>query len=104
MEELKEKVTNTSNKKQPGPDKVFPEFITNLGPKVKDTLLIIYNKFWTSKMSLPADGTKTVIIPILKPGKPTEEIESYQPIALISVLAKVFERMISTRIKWFLES
>jgi len=40
-------------------------------------LLLIYNKFWTSKISLPADWTKTVIILILKPGKPTEEIESY---------------------------
>jgi len=36
----------------------------------------MYNKFWRSKISLPADWTKTVIITILKPGKPTEEIES----------------------------
>ena len=104
MEELKEAVTNTNNKKQSGPDKIFPEFIKNFGPKAKDTMLLIYNKFWTSKMSLPADWTKTVIIPIPKPGKPTKEIESYQPIALTSILAKVFERMIPTGLKWFLES
>jgi hypothetical protein len=54
-------------------------------------------------MSLPADWTKAVFILILKPGKPTEEIESYRPIALTSILAKVFEKIISTRPKWFLE-
>ena len=53
----------------------MPEFIKSLGPKAIDTLLLIYNKYWTSKMSLTADWTKAVIIPILKPGKPTEEIE-----------------------------
>jgi hypothetical protein len=50
-------------------------------------------------MSLGADLKKTVIIPILKPGKPTEEMGLYQPITLTSILAKVFERMLSTRLK-----
>jgi hypothetical protein len=55
-------------------------------------------------MSPPADWTKSMIIRILKPGKPTEEIESYRPITLTSILTKVFERIILTRLKWFLES
>jgi hypothetical protein len=74
MKELKETVTSTYNKKQPGPHTVFPEFIKNFGPKTKDRLLLIHNMFWTSKMSLLADWTKTVIIPISKQGKPTKEI------------------------------
>jgi hypothetical protein len=74
VEELKEVIKDISNKKQPEPDKIFPRFIKNLGPKAINTLLIIYNKFRTSNMSLPVDWTKTVIIPILKPGKPTEEM------------------------------
>jgi hypothetical protein len=72
--ELKEAIKNISNKKQPEPNKIFPEIIKNLGPNAIDTLLIIYNKFRTSNMSLPADWTKAVIIPILKRGKPTEEM------------------------------
>jgi hypothetical protein len=67
-------------------------------------LLLIYNKFWTSKINLPADWTKTMIILILKPGKPTDEMESCRPITLTSVLVKVFERMISTKLKLFPES
>ena len=71
MKELKEAITNISNKKQPGHDSIFPEFINILGPKAINTLLLMYNKFWTSKINLPADWTKTVIILILKPGRKT---------------------------------
>jgi len=41
MEELKEAIKNISNKKQPGPDKIFTEFIKNLGSKATDTLLLV---------------------------------------------------------------
>jgi len=67
MEEIKEAIKNISNKKQPEHDKIFSEFIKNLGPKAIDKLLLIYNKFCTSKICVPADWTKTMIIPILKP-------------------------------------
>jgi hypothetical protein len=50
-------------------------------------------------MSPPADWTKAKIIPLLKPGEPTEEMESYRPIALTSILAKEFARIIFTRLK-----
>jgi len=42
MEELKEAIKNTDNKKQQEPDKIFLAVIKNLGPKAIDTLLIIY--------------------------------------------------------------
>jgi hypothetical protein len=71
---VKGSMSNMSNTKQPEPDKTITEFIKNLGPKAIDTLLVLHNKFWTSNMSLPADWTNAVIIPILKPGKPTEEM------------------------------
>jgi hypothetical protein len=66
MEELKEAIKNTDNKKQQEPDKIFLAVIKNLGPKAIDTL---YKKLWTSNMILPADWTKALIIPILKSGK-----------------------------------
>ena len=62
--ELKEAIKDISDKKQPEPDKVFPEFIKNLGPEAIDTLLIIYNKFQTSNVSLPADWTEDMNISI----------------------------------------
>jgi len=104
MKVLKEAIKNLSNKKQPGLDKIFPQFIKNLGSKARDTLLLVCNKFWTSKISLPIERTKAMIILILKPDKPKEEMESYRPIALTSNLEKDFKRIILTRLKWFLES
>jgi len=44
----------------------------NLGSKATHTLLLVCNKFWTSKMSLLVDWTKAMIISILKPDKHTE--------------------------------
>jgi hypothetical protein len=38
------------------------------------------------------------IIPILKPGKPPKEAQSYRPISLLPVLSKVFEKLLITRI------
>jgi len=39
------------------------------------------------------------VIPILKPGKPPEEVQSYRPISLLPVLSKVFEKLLITRIQ-----
>jgi len=81
----------------------MPRIIKNFSQKAKNTLLLIYNKFWTNKMILPADWTKTMIILTWKPGKPTKDIESYRPITLTWILEKCLKKMILTRLKLFLE-
>jgi hypothetical protein len=65
-------------------------------------LLEFYNNVWEGNYSIPADWKKAVVIPILKPSKPAEEIKSYQPISL--VLAKIMERMVMARLNWYLET
>ena len=47
---------------------------------------------------------KTIIIPILKLNKTSDNIDNYRPISLTSHITKVMERMISERLNWFLES
>jgi hypothetical protein len=37
------------------------------------------------------------IVAISKPGKPPEEATSYRPISLLSILSKVFEKLLLTR-------
>lgn len=103
-EELNNAINDLQNKKQPGPDEIFPELLIHMGKKARLFLLSVYNKFWTSSYSLPADWVKAKIIPIQKPNKPSEDINSYRPISLTSVLAKTMERMISCRLSFFLES
>ena len=103
-EELKEAIRNTKQKKQPGPDNIFPEFVHNLGPKAMKVLIMIYNKLWNSRDNLPDQWKKAIIVPILKPDKPANLISSYRPIALTSTLAKIQERMILARLNWYLEN
>ena len=46
---------------------------------------------------------KTTVIPIPKPGKDSKNLSNYCPISLTSCLYKTMERMINTRLAWFLE-
>jgi hypothetical protein len=45
-----------------------------------------------------------VIVPILKPGKPQGQLDSYWPIVLTSCLAKVMERMVTKRLQHLAKS
>jgi hypothetical protein len=102
IEELEEAMNKTKTKKQAGPDKIVPEFIKHLGPLMKKKLLEFYNNVWEGNYSIPADWKKAVVILILKPSKPAEEISSYRPISLTTVFAKGMERMVMAR--WYLET
>ena len=105
IQELNEAIRNTKNKKQPGDDQIFPEMVKNLGPAAKQMLLDIYNDFWVNdELTLLADWTKAVVIPLLKPGKHPNEMESYRPIALTPILAKIMEKMVTERLNWYLEN
>jgi hypothetical protein len=41
------------------------------------------------------------ITPLLKPGKPAEEVTSYRPISLLPVLSKLFEKLFLTKINQY---
>ena len=71
----------------------------------EDTLKIlkeILNKIWTSA-DFPHQWRAATVIPIPKPNKDHTDPLSYRPIALTSCLCKVLERMINTRLIWYLE-
>ena len=70
---------------------------------VKSELLRIINLSWR-KGKCPSQWCSGVLIPILKPGKPKSELGSYRPVCLTSNIAKLVERMICTRLRYWLES
>jgi hypothetical protein len=47
----------------------------------------------------PGQWKVSQIIPILKPGKPAEEVMSYRPISLLPILSRLFEILFLTRIQ-----
>jgi len=49
------------------------------------------------------NGKKGIIIPILKPGKNKHSTEGYRPITLLNTMKKIMEKIINSRLIWFLE-
>ena len=86
----------------PGPDGIHNNLLKHL---LEDTLRFlkeILNKIWISA-DFPQQWRAATVIPIPKPNKDHTEPLSSRPIALTSCLCKVLERMINTRLIWYLE-
>ena len=86
-----------------GPDEIHYEFLKQLPSCSLDFLLQAFNEVWVSG-KFPTSWKQATIIPIPKPGKDNTDPYNYRPIALTSCLCKTLERMINTRLIWFLES
>uniref|UniRef100_A0A0B7BHQ4 Reverse transcriptase domain-containing protein n=1 Tax=Arion vulgaris TaxID=1028688 RepID=A0A0B7BHQ4_9EUPU len=90
-------------RKSPGPDKIHNEMLIHLGNVGKAVILDLINKTW-NEGTLPKTWKNATITPILKKGKPSEDVKSYRPISLTSCLGKLAERMINHRLYWWLET
>ncbi|XP_075157887.1 uncharacterized protein LOC142231154 [Haematobia irritans] len=86
----------------PGPDNIRYEMIKNLEEASLQYLLDFYNLIWTHQV-FPRNWGKSLVIPILKPGKDSTDKNSYRPISLTNCLCKLLERMVNKRLVWYLE-
>ena len=66
-------------------------------------VLCCFNKIWLTG-NLPHSWNHSIVIPILKPGKSPNEPISYRPISLTSNLCKLMEKIITSRLVWYLET
>jgi ribonuclease HI len=87
----------------PGPDNINYDMIRRLHPSASVFLLDLYNRIWNEGY-LPATWLEAVVVPILKPSRQGVNPKDYRPIALTSCLCKLMERMVSSRLVWFLEN
>ena len=95
--------SNLSSSTATGPDKVAYPMLNHLPRSGMDFLLHIFNLSWSSH-SFPSIWKTSSIIPIHKMGKPLDSPASFRPISLISCVSKLFERIILSRLLFFLES
>ncbi|MES9951106.1 MAG: reverse transcriptase domain-containing protein [Candidatus Thiodiazotropha sp.] len=102
ISELKEAISK-SHDTATGPDNVHYQMLKHLPENSLSTLLQIFNDIWETG-NFPESWRLATIIPIPKPGKDHTEPSNYRPIALTSCLCKTLERMINTRLVWYLES
>ena len=96
-----DRAMSSCHSKSPGPDKIPYELIKQCSKDQKIKILKIFNHFWKNR--LPQQWKQSITIPLYKTGKPRQEASSYRPIALTNCLAKLFERMVTLRLKKFLE-
>ncbi|UYV80008.1 hypothetical protein LAZ67_18001387 [Cordylochernes scorpioides] len=85
------------SKRSPGDVLIFGQMIKHFGDKAKNQLLRILNISWQTG-KLPKYWKISIIVPILKPNKDAKESKNYRPIALISILCKITERIILSRL------
>ena len=95
--------SNLSSSTATGPDKVAYPMLKHLPRSGMDFLLHIFNLSWSSH-SFPSIWKTSSIIPIHKMGKPLDSPASFRPISLTSCVSKLFERIILSRLLFFLES
>jgi hypothetical protein len=77
--------------------------LKNLSDENKSHLQHLLNTLLNNSY-IPPQWKQSIIIPLLKPDKPTDDPSSYRPISLTSCLCKVMERILANRIQWLLES
>ena len=94
--------SNISSSTATGPDKVAYPMLKHLPRSGMDFLLHIFNLSWFSH-SFPSIWKTSSIIPIHKMGKPLDSPAFFWPIFLISCVSKLFERIILSRLLFFLE-
>ena len=95
--------SNLSSSTVTGPDKVAYPMLKHLPRSGMDFLLHIFNLSWSSH-SFPSIWKTSSTISIHKMGKPLDSPASFRPISLTSCVSKLFERIILSRLLFFLES
>ena len=97
LQEIKDAITSLSNKKSSvGLDIISNEMLKHLPNNFITFLLKVFQRVWSSG-TMPNIWKQSMIIPILKKGKPRNDKNSYRPIALTSHVAKLMERIVLQR-------
>lgn len=93
---------NTLRDVSEGPDRIHNNMLRHLPECAQEVLLAVFNTIW-ERGTFPDAWREATIIPILKPGRQGFNPLDYRPISLTSALCKLMEKMVSSRLVWFLE-
>ena len=97
MDELDDGIDHLKTGKAAGIDGITTEMIKHFGPGTKTWILALLNKCALTS-SIPKTWRKSRVVALLKPGKDPTNKKSYRPISLLSIVYKLYERMILARI------
>lgn len=104
VEELDSVIKGLTNKKAPGIDDVTVEILKRVYARIKELLLRLLNEAFEAGY-FPAPWKQGLLKIIYKGGgKSLTSPKSYRPITMLSVIGKVYERLINKRLGDHLES
>ncbi|WKY01632.1 hypothetical protein Q1695_015557 [Nippostrongylus brasiliensis] len=94
--EIRHAISSMKNRTAPGPDRIRPEHLKNLPPVLINTLARLFTRY-LSDCKVPAIWKTSRTVLLYKKGDP-HDIGNYHPICLLSVVYKLFTRVILNRI------
>ena len=100
--EIKSEISRIKTSKATGHDRISPKLLKDSVELIAESLTNIFNKS-IEKGVFPNDLKIACISPIHK-GNSKLECCNYRPTSIISVVAKVFEKLISRQLNGYLES
>ncbi|KAK6727922.1 hypothetical protein RB195_005532 [Necator americanus] len=86
---------NLWNGAAPGPDRIRPEYLNNLPPVLINTLARLFTHY-LSECKVPKQWKSSKTVLLYRKGDP-HDIGNYRPICLLSVIYKLFTRVILNR-------
>lgn len=98
LEEISEAINKMKNKKAPGLDNINPEILRKVWTVNSDILINLYNNCFQNGSFPTAWKTAKLKLILKNNEKDPTLINSYRPISLLSVVGKVYERVIVQRL------
>ncbi|KAK6756792.1 hypothetical protein RB195_014925 [Necator americanus] len=93
--EVRHAIMSVRNRTAPGPDRIRPEHLKSLPPVLINTLARLFTRY-LSECKVPKQWKISKTVLLYKKGDP-HDIGNYRPICLLSVIYKVFTRVILNR-------
>ena len=99
LDELNNEVKNLKQNKSGGHDGIINEFIINAPSYIRDFIVLMFNTI-ISLEYIPENWCIGTIIPVFKSGD-QGEVNNYRGITLISVICKLFTKIMNSRLnRW----
>ncbi|KAK6734221.1 hypothetical protein RB195_017791 [Necator americanus] len=99
--QLRHAIMSVRNRTAPGPDRIRPQHLKSLSPVLINTLARLFTRY-QSECKVPKQWKTSKTVLLYKKADP-HDIGNYRPICLLSVIYKLFTRVILNRIEKVLD-